>query len=132
MGEDAQATRRPNADSLIVGVLLGVALAVPTAVFPISGLPIVAGLLLVLASTLVARPVALGRLASIAGVLIGAGLLYLYGVANTVAACWQTADFCGQANVLPLLGLALSLILVGTLIGTATLRARTAPRGGLR
>jgi hypothetical protein len=125
MGEQAQTTRRPKAGSLIVGAGLGVVLAIPTAIFPISGLPVAAGLIVVLASAFVARPVAVARLESIAGVLVGAGLLYLYGVANTIAACWQTADFCGQASVLPLLGLALFLIAIGSLIGTATLRART-------
>jgi hypothetical protein len=51
----------------------------------------------------------------LAGVLVGAGTLFLYGVINTIAACSVTEDFCGNANVWPLTVLALVTIGGGAL-----------------
>jgi hypothetical protein len=52
------------------------------------------------------------RIVQSAGTLIGVGVFLVYGVINTVTACFDTDDFCGNANVWPL-G-ALALVTVGT------------------
>jgi hypothetical protein len=52
------------------------------------------------------------RLIEFAGTLLGVGAFLVYGVINTVTACFDTDDFCGNANVWPL-G-ALALVIVGT------------------
>jgi hypothetical protein len=53
------------------------------------------------------------RLIQSAGTLVGVGVLLLYGVVNTVTACFETDDFCGNANVWPLGALALVTVGVG-------------------
>ena len=49
----------------------------------------------------------------LAGTLVGAGAILLYGAINTVAACINTDDFCGNANVWPLGALAVVTIGAG-------------------
>lgn len=53
------------------------------------------------------------RFAEISGVLLGTGGVFLLGALNTVAACLPTSDFCGEANVAPLLALALVMLVLG-------------------
>ena len=48
-----------------------------------------------------------------AGVLVGAGAVLLLGTFNTVAACLDTDDFCGNANVWPLAAFAVFTIGAG-------------------
>jgi hypothetical protein len=54
------------------------------------------------------------RIIQLAGTLIGVGALLVYGVINTVTACFDTDDFCGNANVWPLGALALVTVGTGT------------------
>lgn len=112
--------------NVLLGGFLGALLAIVTAVFPASGFLLAPALIVALAVILVSRPVQYGRLAIFGGALIGAGALYMYGVVNTVVACVGTSDFCGQANVLPLLALAVAML------GTGGLVASTAGRHARR
>ncbi|HEV8402357.1 MAG TPA: hypothetical protein VGQ31_04920, partial [Candidatus Limnocylindrales bacterium] len=50
---------------------------------------------------------------SLAGGLVGAGAIFLFGTINTIAACSGTDDFCGNANVWPLGAFALLTIATG-------------------
>ena len=59
-----------------------------------------------------------------AGTLIGAGAVLAYGAINTVAACINTDDFCGNANVWPLGAFALVTIGAGA-IATAVVAVRS-------
>jgi hypothetical protein len=54
------------------------------------------------------------RIVQLAGTLLGVGALLVYGVVNTVTACLDTDDFCGNANVWPLGALAVVTVGVGT------------------
>ena len=56
------------------------------------------------------------HLSTAAGFLIGSGALFLYGSWNTISACTETSDFCGNANVVPLLAAAIGLLAVGFVV----------------
>jgi hypothetical protein len=53
-------------------------------------------------------------IATRSGTLIGVGALLVYGVINTMTACFDTDDFYGNANVWPLGALALVTVGAGT------------------
>jgi hypothetical protein len=120
--EDAHSSPRPTGGSAIFGGLLGVALAVVTDLFPVAGAIVGLGLVVALISSVTAKPVDYKRLAFISGILIGGGLVYLYGVANTVSACQPTPDFCGHTVVFPLFALAVLLIVGGGILITISRR----------
>jgi hypothetical protein len=56
----------------------------------------------------------------LAGTLLGAGAVLLFGALNTVAACVDTSDFCGNANVWPMGAFAVVTIGVGTVAAGVT------------
>lgn len=61
----------------------------------------------------------------LAGTALGSGLALLWGVVRTVQSCSQTADFCGDANVWPLLALSVVAVLTGLAGATVSIaRAR--------
>jgi apolipoprotein N-acyltransferase len=108
---------RSAARGFFVGLLAGTAVGLLTDVMPVVGL----GLFAVGAFTVyiraVANPEARHRgFATAAGFLIGLGALFLYGSWNTISACAKTDDFCGNANVVPLLAAAIALLVAGLLI----------------
>jgi hypothetical protein len=47
------------------------------------------------------------------GFMLGLGALLLYGSWNVITACRETSDFCGDANVVPLLVGAIVVLVVG-------------------
>ena len=53
------------------------------------------------------------RVIHLAGTLVGVGALLVYGVVNTMTACFDTDDFCGNANVWPLGALAVVTVGAG-------------------
>jgi hypothetical protein len=105
-----------------LGVGLGLALAVLAVAYPVAGVSIlllVIGVELVLGLLPRVRPL---RLALASGALIGSGIALTYGTANTYGACLQTANFCGNANLVPLAASALVAIVAGVLVGIAATR----------
>lgn len=113
--------RRSVPGNFALAVVVGVLIGLLTAFLPVVGLPLAIGTPVVLSvRAFPAGPATRIYLAEVAGVLIGVGTIFLYGASNTIAACQQTDDFCGNANVLPLLGLALGMLALGGL-GSARL-----------
>ena len=115
-----------GAVSLLLGFLLGAVLGV----LGVSFAPVVVVLMPVLAlvvSVMALResPSAIRRSAGGAGLLFGLGAVFAYGVGNTFLACQGTDDFCGNANILPLLALAVFTLACGIALTALTfLRSR--------
>jgi hypothetical protein len=61
------------------------------------------------------------RLIQLAGTLVGVGAILVYGVVNTVTACLDTDDFCGNANIWPLGALAVVTVGAGTVAAAVAL-----------
>lgn len=117
--------RRGNGGNVLIGVFLGALLGLITGVLPVAAFLVVPALLAAFAAILIPRPLRFDRLATFGGILIGGGAFYTYGVVNTVLACLGTSDFCGRADVLPLIVVAASLLAAGTLVAvSAGRRAR--------
>jgi hypothetical protein len=121
---DLERARQPVLGPLAVGVGSGVLLGI----FTVSVLPEVAfavvGLLSITAGIAMGRRSIGGpKTAFLAGASIGAGGVLLFGAVNTIAACWATEDFCGQADVVPILALALGALGIG-LLSAVTLAVR--------
>lgn len=58
-----------------------------------------------------------------AGFLLGLGALLLYGSWNVISACQDTTDFCGNANVVPLLVAGIAAVAAGFLAAIGSIRA---------
>jgi hypothetical protein len=58
-----------------------------------------------------------------AGFLLGIGAVFLYGSWNVVSACSETRDFCGNANVVPLLTAAIFALALGGTAASVSLLA---------
>jgi predicted lysophospholipase L1 biosynthesis ABC-type transport system permease subunit len=110
-----QLRRRVFVNGLAIGLVSGIV----AAVVPVYGFPIV---VVAIVASLAFRPRAPGA----AGILIGVGTVFLYGVVNTWAACRQTDDFCGGTNIQPLLIVAVAMLLLGTATaGLSAARSRS-------
>jgi len=108
----------------IVGVEIGVLVGLLTDLVPFLSVLVVIGVVVAL---LVVRlrgdpGQAMPRLA---GLLVGAGVVYLVFVVNTTVECAATADFCGDANVVPLWILTIVTLGAG---GLGTIWARSSAR----
>lgn len=115
-GSSARPRRQQAVGGFAVGIAAGVLLALLTSYVPVIAIAGVAILI-------IANWVVLGfghsaaRSAQLAGVVLGAGAVLLYGAIATIQACSQTDTFCGDANVLPLLAFALVAAISGLLAG---------------
>lgn len=94
-----------------VGLLLGYLLGAVLGVIGVSLAPLLVILMPVLAVVVSVTglreiPADTQRSAGGAGLLLGLGTVFTYGVANTFLACEGTDDFCGNANIVPLIALA--------------------------
>jgi hypothetical protein len=118
--------RSDGARGFLAGLLLGLAGGLLTDLMPVVGL----GLIVLGVITLLIRAKAVAgarprELATAGGFLIGSGALFLYYSWNTISACANTDDFCGNANVVPLLAAAIVLLVVGfVMAGGAVASAR--------
>ena len=111
----------------IVGVEVGVVVGLLTDVVPFLSVVLVIGFLVALPVSRLRK----GRseaMTALAGILVGAGAVYLIFVVNTTVECAGTSDFCGDANVVPLWILALVTLGVGGL-GTIWSRSSARPAG---
>ncbi len=111
---------------LAMGILLGVVLGLGTSFL----------FLLIIIGPLLGLSVAVtglrdgfdgrSRAAAGGGLLIGMGIVYLYGALNTLISC-QGQEVCGGASALPFLGLALFVLALGVLVVAVASRAATEP-----
>jgi len=103
-----------------MGFLLGL---LTVSLMPVVGVVFVIGMLVATGASIVRKGRDDRATAYPSGALVGVGGLFLLGVINTTASCIDTADFCGQANLAPLLVLALAALGIGAL-ATARLLVR--------
>ena len=116
----------------LAGLVIGLVVGLLAVIVPVMGfLLLVAGVVAALVSAWGDRATRTRGLSTAAGFLIGLGGLFLWGSWNTISACEQTDDFCGDANIVPLLALAIALLLAGLVTAAwAVLSARRARRTG--
>ena len=114
MSVEPHRTRSALAPRLLIGVATGLLLGLLTSLSPVI---VVVAILALLVGTLIGvlRRADPSGTIQLAGTLIGAGAFLVYGVVNTVGACIDTDDFCGNANVWPLGALAIVTVGIGTL-----------------
>jgi hypothetical protein len=116
-------TRSLSAPRLPLGIATGLLVGLLTSLSPF--LAIVAIVVVLVGTVMSVRQRAdPSRTMQLAGTLVGAGAILLYGAINTVAACINTDDFCGNANVWPLGALAVVTIGAGA-IATAVVAFRS-------
>ncbi len=112
MGTEPHRTRTELPPRLLLGVATGLLLGLLTSLSPV--IAVVAILAVLVAAVIgILRRADSSRIIQLAGTLVGIGALLVYGVVNTVTACFDTDDFCGNANVWPLGALALVTVGVG-------------------
>ena len=93
----------------VLGAATGLLIALLVSLSPVLVVVAVAAVLIATVIS-IAQDAEMPRTMALAGTLVGAGTLFLYGSVNTFAACVGTDDFCGNANVWPLTLLALATI----------------------
>ncbi len=138
MATDSELYRSESARGFLTGLIVGAAGGLLTDLSPVVGLGLLAvGIvtaLITIRRVLAVRPRSLstsaGFLIRFAGFLVGYGALFLFYSWNTISACAKTDDFCGNANVTPLLAAAIALLVAGFVIAVgAVVSARgTRPR----
>jgi hypothetical protein len=105
--------RRQLLGQFVLGVLIGL----------ISGVAISLGILGIVIALVI--PVMLGlttpRFAAMSGALIGLGGEWLLLALNSAISCAKTEDFCGQANIVPIVALAIAILGSGLFFGALTL-----------
>jgi hypothetical protein len=100
----------------VAGLVGGAAAGFVTALMPVAGLVLLAiGVIAAIVGAITVPATRPKRLATAAGFLISSGGVFLYGSLNVISACQQTEDFCGDANVNPLLITAIVLLALGAL-----------------
>jgi hypothetical protein len=119
----SQSRQQPMVGPYVLGMATGVLLAVLTSFTPVVA---ILGIAALVAATwfALARGWPHERLAALGGTSLGAGIVLLYGAVSTVLSCSQTANFCGNANVLPLVALALGAVASGLFASIALVRTR--------
>ena len=119
----SQPRQQPTVGHYVLGIATGILLAVLTSFIPVVA---ILGIAALMAATWFA--LARGRpheqLASLGGMSLGAGIVLLYGAVSTVVSCSQTANFCGNANVVPLVALALGAVASGLFASITLVRTR--------
>lgn len=106
-----------------VGIATGAALALFLEVVPVLGTPLLA-LVAVAALAIVARRRGDPKsVALFAGMFVGAGLVFAYGLVSTVTACAGTPNFCGETPLLPIVVLAVVSFALGAVCATIGFRS---------
>ena len=103
MATEDQEPRTVAVRGFLAGLVVGLVCGLLAVIVPVMGFVLlVAGVVAALVSAW-GNPVARMRgLSTTAGFFIAMGGLFLWGSWNTISACAQTDDFCGDANVVPL------------------------------
>ena len=114
MAAEDQQPRSVAVRGFPAGLGIGLVVGLLAVIVPVMGFVLlVAGVVAALVSAWGDRATRTRGLSADAGFLVGLGGLFLLGSWNTISACEQTDDFCGDANVVPLLALAIALLLAG-------------------
>lgn len=114
MSVEPNRTRSALAPRFVLGVASGLLLGFLTSLSPV--IAVVAILVVLVGAVMgILRRAESSRVIQLAGTLVGIGALLFYGFVNTVTACFDTDDFCGNANVWPLGALALVIVGVGAI-----------------
>lgn len=95
--------RRQTAGELAVGLAAGALLSLLASFMPILA---IVGVGLAMVATWVGFFTRPTRFPALAGATLGAGVVLLWGLVMTVQSCLQTSNFCGDANLTPLLAFA--------------------------
>ena len=111
---DQQAT-----GELGVGIGAGVLLGLLTSLIPIVAIIGIGALVI---ATWIGLAVRRRRMGLLAGATLGSGLFLLWGAYTTIQSCSQTSNFCGDANVLPLLAFAAAGVGTGVVASLVSLR----------
>ncbi len=111
---------RRRGSAIVPGLVIGVVLGLIGVVLVPFALVLVPLALLTGAKALREVPLDRRRSAGSAGVLVGAGTVFMFGASNTVAACAGTEDFCGNTNIVPLLAFALLTLSCGVVVSILT------------
>ena len=114
MGIEPRRTRSQLGSRLLLGVATGCLLGLLTSLSPVIAVVAILALLVGVVMSIVRRAES-SRTIQFAGTLIGVGVVLVYGVINTTTACFDTDDFCGNANVWPLGALAVVTVGAGTI-----------------
>ena len=104
---------------LVVGLAGGVLLALLMSLVPVAA---VVAIGVVVVTTWIQLARRREQIALLAGATLGSGLALLLMVSTTVQSCSQTSDFCGNANVVPLLGFAVIALGSGLVASIAAFR----------
>ena len=96
----ADQPRGQTVGRLAVGVGVGALLAVFASLMPVIA-TVSIGILI--AATCLAMARGSRQLPALAGIVLGTASVLLFGAMTTYVSCSQTANFCGNANPLPLL-----------------------------
>jgi hypothetical protein len=102
-----------------VGVAGGVVLALLMSLIPVAA---VLAICILVITTWIQLARRREQVAMLAGATLGSGLALLFLVTTTVQSCSQTSDFCGNANVVPLMALAAIALGSGLVASIATFR----------
>ncbi len=113
MSAEPPRTRTGLASRFLLGVATGLLLVLLASLSPVLAVVAMVAVLVAVVIGVIQRADS-SRIIQLAGTLIGAGALLVYGVINTISACADTDDFCGNANVWPLGALAAVTVGVGT------------------
>jgi hypothetical protein len=113
---------RNEGGGFALGLLLGAVLGVTGVSLAPILIVVISVPLFVSLSALRATPPDSRRSAAGAGVLVGVGAVFIDGAVNTFVACRATEDFCGDANPVPLLALALLTLACGVVVSVLTVK----------
>jgi hypothetical protein len=102
--------------SFAVGIGVGFAVALITVLSAVIAFVLIGLLLATAVVAIFNRSIGPSWTAFLAGALTGVGGTFLFGAINTIQACLQTDNFCGQTVVWPLLTLALVLLVAGLIV----------------
>ncbi|MBA2717848.1 MAG: hypothetical protein H0U52_01205 [Chloroflexi bacterium] len=114
---------RPGAEQrlgqLAVGIAAGALLGLLTSIAPVISIIAIGALVI---ATWIGLAVRRRRMASLAGMVLGSGLFLLWGAYTTIQACSLTSNFCGDANVVPLIAFSVAGVSTGVFASIVSLR----------
>jgi hypothetical protein len=124
-GSDDRTPETPVGPSFLLGVGTGVLLGLFTSLSPVVAIAAI-GLILVITAIGFRSGAKASRSMFLGGTLVGSGVILGLGAANTIGACVNTDDFCGNANIWPLAAFAVLAIAAGALavLAASTQRPR--------
>lgn len=114
MSTQPDLTRTPMAPGVVLGVATGLLVDLLTSLSPVTSIAAIV-LIMVVTAVRLRGHADRSQTALLAGSVVGAGAFLSYGSVNTVVACINIDDFCGNANPWALGAFALATIAVGAI-----------------